>query len=96
MLQDLPPEIIYRIMDEMMLGSSRPEARNLHFICDRKDSLAPLSLTCHSLRTMVAPILFQNISYTLGVDDWDNMSDASCALVKKPLTQYPKSAAYVR
>jgi len=96
MLQDLPPELIYRIMDEMMLGSPRPEARNLHFICDRKESLASLSLTCHSLRTLVAPILFQKISYTLGVDDWDNMSDASCALVKNALTQYSKSAVHVR
>jgi hypothetical protein len=72
MLQDLPPEIIIRIADEIPSDPEPPEpnsqspvAQHLTLVCDRPESFTSLSVVCRSLRNTLIPYLFESMSFTL-------------------------------
>jgi len=95
MFQSLPAELIYKILDELDSSFMKTEQKQqFTFVCDRAKSLSALSLTCHRIRTLVAPILFERISYKLSPElrlgGWDDL------LLRNPLVQFPNLTALVR
>jgi len=61
MLQQIPLEVLRIILSEIPLDGVKYKRTRTRFVC-KKAALSPLSMTCHRLREIVLPILFEEIT----------------------------------
>jgi len=94
-MQNLPPELIYQIADEIDMGLRKPPPKRVYsFVCDRAETLSSLSLVCRRLRSVIEPVLFEKVTYNLDPDFRIHGQDKS--RLRNPLAQYPCAVAHVR
>jgi len=94
MLQ-LPSELIHKISLLATHDICDDEVKSMsgRFVCDRASRLASLSLVCQRVRAIVAPVLFERLSFKLyqtylGPGESDE--------IKETLMQYPDVCLHVR
>jgi hypothetical protein len=98
MLQNLPPEIIARIAEEISpeYVSSTFDRKGPPILTnDKPKTFVSLSTVCHNLRDVLLPYLFDRISLDFSYNTLLSKED-SLSAAERPLVRHPDLAVYVR